>query len=126
MEFRKNHSFVELFSSKAREDLVFKNRKSEGKWVAVHVRGWSFITCEEWGVWEGGGGVFAAILRKLRRFVNQPPQLRPSFFFLEILRFEIDPHTTHPIDVETTNFFATNRALIQLQLTLVCALYFLN
>ena len=38
MDFRKNHSFVELFSSKAREDLVFKNRKGEGKYVAVYAK----------------------------------------------------------------------------------------
>ena len=30
MDFRKNLSFVELFSSKARKDLVFRNRKGEG------------------------------------------------------------------------------------------------
>ena len=36
--FQENHSFVELFSSKAREDLVFKNRKGEGKYVAVYVK----------------------------------------------------------------------------------------
>ena len=38
MDFRKNHSFVELLSSKAREDLVFKNRKGGGKYVAVYVK----------------------------------------------------------------------------------------
>ena len=48
MDFRKNHSFVELFSSKAREDLVFKNRKGEGKYVAVYVKH-AFSTCERGG-----------------------------------------------------------------------------
>ena len=80
MDFRKNHSFVELFSSKAREDLVFKNRKGEGKYVAVYVKHVVYY------LWEGGG-VVAAVLRKLRRFSNGPPSPPTS----SKLFFRIDP-----------------------------------
>lgn len=75
MDFRKNHSFVELFSSKAREDLVFKNRKGEGKYVAVYVKHVVYY------LWEGGWGVVAAILRKVRRFSNGPPPTSSKLFF---------------------------------------------
>ena len=81
MDVRKNHFFVELFSSKAREDLVFKNRKGEGKYVAVYVKHVVYY------LWGGGRGMVAAILRKLRRFSNAPPppQLHPNFFLELIL-----------------------------------------
>ena len=53
--FQENHSFVELFSSKAREDLVFKNRKGEGKYVAVYVKHVVYY------LRGGGGGVVEAL-----------------------------------------------------------------
>ena len=76
----------------------------------------------------------AAILRKLRSFSNRPTPTS-SYLFLEMRppdKFYIVVKLTPPppIDVETTNFLATNRAevhhLIQLQFTLVTVLHYLK
>ena len=75
MDFRKNHSFVELFSSKAREDLVFKNRKGEGKYVAVYVKHVVYY------LWEGGGGGLRPFWERLEDFQTDPPPTSSKLFF---------------------------------------------
>ena len=80
MDFRKNHSFVELFSSKAREDLVFKNRKGEGKYVAVYVKHVLYY------LWEGGGWL-RPFWESLEDFQTDPPHPPTS----SKLFFRIDP-----------------------------------